>query len=192
MTSLLKRIVQEKRRVVVPLGIAVVLNLAMYVLVVRPLAARSAGAADRAAAAARARTAAEAEYAAAQALVTGKTRADEELNAFYNKVLPASQSVANRMTYASLPALARRTNVRYERRNTSVAELEEAGLARLQIRMDLHGDWDRIREFIYQLESAPEFVIIDEVVLAQGESSDMQALSVSLSTYFRAPRPDGT
>ena len=53
-------------------------------------------------------------------LVDGKARADEELNAFYGKVLPASQTAARRMTYASLPALARRTNVRYEERRFSV------------------------------------------------------------------------
>ena len=43
-------------------------------------------------------------------------RFNEELNAFYQKVLPPDQTAARRMTYASLPALARKTNVKYEAR----------------------------------------------------------------------------
>src|SRR5712692_5252716 len=77
--------------------------MAAYALVVRPRGIKSAGAADRAAAAVRA---AELELATARSLVEGKGRADEELNAFYQNVLPVDLSAARRMTYASLPARA--------------------------------------------------------------------------------------
>ena len=39
------------------------------------------------------------------ALVTGKSRADQELSTFYDKVLPADLSAARRLTYATLPKL---------------------------------------------------------------------------------------
>jgi hypothetical protein len=188
---LLKRIVREKRMIALPLAIAVLANVAAYMLIVRPLSARSANGEARAEAAARARQAAEAEYASARGLVTGKARADEELDAFYKKVLPATQSAANRMTYASLPALAKETNVRYDARTSTVDTLADADLGHLQIRMILQGNYDRIRDFIYRLESAPDFVIIDEVVLAESSDTTTLALTLNLSTYFHAMRPDG-
>ncbi len=57
--TLLKRILAEKRAFVLPLGLALLVNVAVYALVVYPLEAKSAGAAGRADAAARALKAAE-------------------------------------------------------------------------------------------------------------------------------------
>jgi len=189
MMALLKRIAQEKRSIVLPLAVAAVANVLAYALVVRPLAAKSAGASERAAAATAARRAAEREEGLAQALVTGKSRADEELGAFYEKVLPADQSAARRMTYASLPALARRTNVRYETRHFNVEDDKTTDpgkhLGHLVIRMVLQGEYGNIRNFIYQLESSPEFVIIDDVTLLEGTGDESLTLTIDLSTYFR-------
>ncbi len=176
---------------VLTLVVALVGNIAIYALVVRPRGVRSAGAADRAAAAAGAVRAAEMELATARALVEGKRRADEELNAFYQRVLPVDLSAARRMTYAGLPALARKTNVRYEQRRSSVEEPnDEARLGRLAIRMVLQGDYGNLRNFIFQLESAPEFVIIDDVTLTESSTNDPETLTIDLSTYFRV-RPNG-
>ena len=184
--TLLRRIYAEKRAVLLPLGLALLANALAYVLVVRPLAAKSAGAADRAAVAVTAREAAEREEVAARALVAGKAQADEELNAFYGKVLPANLVAARRMTYASIPALAERTNVQYRRRQYDPEEVEKGDrLGRLNIRMELAGDYEDIRDFLFALESAPEFVILDEVTLTETSSEDALTLLVSLSTYFR-------
>ena len=195
MTTLLKRIADEKRSVVTPLMVALVANILAGFVVYR-LGVKSAGAADRATAAQAARQLAESEEAVAQALITGKASADEELNAFYQKVLPADQAAARRMTYASLPALARKTNVRYEERRFSVEDEgvergQEARLGHLIIRMVLQGQWGNIRNFIYQLESAPEFVIIDDVTLLEGRGDEPLTLTLELSTYFHK-RPNGT
>jgi len=186
MNTLLRRVVDEHRSLVLTLVVALVCNIAGYALVVRPRGIKSAGAAERAAAAARAVRAAELELATARGLVEGKSRADEELNAFYQKVLPADLSAARRMTYASLPALARKTNVRYEQRSSSVEKSDEkARLGRLTIRMVLQCDYESFRDFIFQLESAPEFVIIDDVTLTEGTANQPLALTINLSTYFR-------
>ena len=100
--------------------LAFVANVVTYVLVAYPLSLKSAGAAERAAVAASAREAMERELATAQALVTGKAQADDELAAFYLGVLPSDLAAARRMTYASLPELARRTGVSYVRRSFEV------------------------------------------------------------------------
>ena len=184
--TLLRRILAEKRSVVVPLVLAFVANVVTYVLVAYPLSLKSAGAAERAAVAASAREAMERELATAQALVTGKAQADDELAAFYLGVLPSDLAAARRMTYASLPELARRTGVSYVRRSFEVEAVEsESRLGRLSIRVVLQGGYDDIREFLYELESALEFVIIDEVTLTEASVGESITLTLSLSTYYR-------
>jgi Tfp pilus assembly protein PilO len=188
MMPLLRRVIAEKRAVVVPLTVALAANVLAYVLVVRPLEAKSAGAADRAAQSANALRAAEKDLALARALVSGKSEADEELRAFYQKVLPQNMTEARRMTYASLPALARKTGVRYETRQAKIDDVDsDARLGHMTIRMVLQGEYRNIRQFIYELESAPEFVIIDDLTLAETGPNEPQTLTIDLSTYFLRP-----
>jgi hypothetical protein len=95
------------------------------------------------------------------------------------------------MTYSSLPALARKTNVKYEQRRLSVDDVEKDSLlGHLIIRMGLSCDYESFRAFIYQLETAQEFVIIDDVTLTEASQNEPLALIINLSTYFRL-RPDG-
>ena len=184
--TLLKRVVADKRPMVMPLVIALVANVAVYVLAVYPLGNRQAGVQGRADAAAAARLAAEAELANARALVEGKSRAEEELSTFYDKVLPADLSAARRMTYASLPRLARKTDVTFLGRSTELEQrTDDSRLGYLQIRMVLEGDYESIRQFIHELESAQEFIIIDDVTLAQNDPARPLALTLMLSAYYR-------
>jgi Tfp pilus assembly protein PilO len=186
MTPLLRRIIGEKRAIVLPLVIALAVNVLAYVLVVRPLEVKSAGTADRARQSAEALAAAENELAAARSLVGGKSEADQELTAFYQKVLPADLTMARRLTYASLPELARKTGVRYEARSVSNDEADRTTkLGHMKIRMVLEGDYRNIRQFIYELESAANFVIIDDVTITERSADQSQTLTIDLSTYFR-------
>jgi hypothetical protein len=183
--TLLQRVLREKRSIIVPLFIGLLANLAGYVLVVRPLGVRSASAADRAQTARANFAAAERDLETARALVAGKTLAEQELSTFYDKVLPADLSAARRMTYASLPALARRANVRYARASYAIEPVDKQRLGRLRINMLLEGEWGDVRQFIYELETTPAFVIIDQVTLAQSDPERPIALSMELSAYFR-------
>lgn len=186
MNPLVRRAIDEHRGLIVGLSLALLANVLAYILVVRPLEAKSSGAADRAASAANALRAAERERAQADALVKGKTTADQELAAFYQKVLPADMTAARRMTYASLPALARRTGVEYEARTTNIEAVDRDGrLERMTIRMSLQGEYENLRQFIYALESAPEFVIIDGVTLLESQGNEPLSLTLDLSTYYR-------
>ena len=185
--KLLQRVLVEKRPLVIPLVIVLLVNAAVYALVVYPLGVKQAGAEDRANAAGTALRAAEQELASAQALVTGKGRAETELATFYDKVLPSDLSAARRMTYVSLPRLAQKTNVRFGDRHTEVekSRQKDTRLGRLQIRMGLSGDYESFRQFLYELETAPEFVIIDDITLTQGDGSRPLAFTVQLSAYYR-------
>ena len=190
MTPILRRIASEKRAVVVLLGAALLANLLAYLFVVRPRGVKAAGAADRAAQAANARVAADREESAARALVTGKTRADEDLNAFYQKVLPGDLEAARRMTYSMLPALAEKSRVQWQARTSEIEPPSEknARLGRLVTRMVLQGDYGNLRDFIYRVESAPEFVIIDDVALAETKPNEELTLTIRMSTYYRLGR----
>jgi len=187
MRPLLRRIVAEKRGLIVPLAVVLLINVAVYALVVYPLGVKSASAADRAAAAAQARQLAERDMASADALVTGKAKADQELNTFYKKVLPASLDEARRMTYARLPALAKKAGMRFlERRNELDQEVQKnSDLGRLRTQMVLEGSYENVRQFLYELETASEFVIVDDVVLGQPEADKPVKLALTVSTYYR-------
>jgi hypothetical protein len=180
-----RRIFVEHRAFIVPLALGILANIGVYALVVRPLSAKSAGAADRARAAAASLREAERSYAAARALVTGKARADQELSTFYDKVLPSDQLSAVRLTYVPLPTIAAKANVKVlTRRWQPEVPKKEARFGRLHISVGMQGDYEGVRRFIYELESAPEFVIIDGVTLAQGDSGKPLTLSLELSTYY--------
>jgi Tfp pilus assembly protein PilO len=184
--SLFQRILREHRPAIILIVAALVLNVAAYVLVVRPLGVRSATSADRAQVAAANLRAADADRNAARALVSGKQQAEQELSTFYDKVLPADQSAARQLTYAPLPALAQKTNVKWSERRSVVEAVKNTDLARLRISMVLEGDYANIRRFIYELETSPAFVIIDDVTLAQDEMDKPLILTLELSTYFKA------
>ena len=190
--ALAQRILFEKRSIVLPLLLALLANVAVYTLVVYPLGVKSANAANRAAAATVALKAAEQDYAAAQALVTSKTRAETELLTFYDKVVPGSLSLARRMTYTALPELAAKANVKWLDRRTDLEPLKKDDrLGQLKIVMVLQGDYQNVRRFIYELETASIFVIIDDVTLAQSDAGKPPTLTLQMSTYYR-PNANGS
>lgn len=187
--TLFKRILIEKRAVAIPLVLALLVNVGVYVLVVHPLAAKSANEADRAKNASAALKVAQRDLTQAQALVGGKSRADQELTTFYEKVLPGSESEAAwRLLYARVPKLSRDTNVKFEKRDSEPDKsiLKDARYGRVKTRIVFQGEYRNIRRLIYELESAPEFVIIDSITLAQSEANKPLTLTVELSTYYRA------
>jgi hypothetical protein len=189
MTPLVRRIVAERRWAIVPLAVLAAANLGVYLFVVRPLAASTAGAADRATRAAASAASAAREEAAARALVTGAERAADKLRAFYEDVLPTDRSTARRMTYVPLADLAVRHQVRYDRRSQDFVEADEdQRLTRLQMQMELEGPYERVRRFIFDVESGREFLIIDDIVLREAEDDRVQ-LAIGVSTYVREEAP---
>jgi hypothetical protein len=190
--TLAKRILREKRTIVVPLVLVLVVNALVYAFVVYPLVRRAAGAADRATEAAAALRIAERDVAAARALVGGQALAREELATFYDKVLPQNFVDARRMTYTRLPELAKKANVRYAAGSFEIdASLKNARVGRLHTKMVLEGDYESFRRFVFDLETSPDFIIIDVVTLVQGELGKPLTLNLELSTYYRVA-PNGT
>ena len=184
---LLRRAAAEHRRLVVGLSVALVANVLIYAFVVYPLSQRVANIEQRNQAAALSLAQAQTEHGQANGTLTGKARAATELDTFYRDVLPQDLAGARRLTYLRLARLARESNLEYERSQYAPETDDDSTLTRLQIQMVLSGTYAEMRDFIYQLETAPEFVVIDNIQLTEG-SNENGSLNVTLdlSTYFRA------
>jgi hypothetical protein len=64
------------------------------------------------------------------------------------------------------------------------------GKERLEIALHLEGSYEAIRAFIYQLDTAPEFVVIDDVSLSDPDRErGTHELSMRLSTFYKAQAP---
>ena len=74
-------------------------------------------------------------------------------------------------------------------------ELRDSSLERLHVNYSLTGDWDDIRQLIYELETGPDFIVIDNMQLTEGSQANAPlSLTLELSTYYRvthAPVIDG-
>lgn len=184
---MLQRILFEKRLCVGALAVGLVANLAAYVLLIYPLGVSVSGAELRRESVQRSLRAAEREHKAAEATVTGLERAKADLQQFYRKVLPRDLSAAGRMTYLRLAQLARDNGLRYERRTFATDQVRGSNLDVLKMSMVLEGSYEDIRRFIYRLETASDFVVIDQVALGPGRDPEgLLVLTLGLSTYFRA------
>jgi len=184
--SVRRRAVAEHRGLVIALAVAFGANLLVYTLLVYPLTERVANIEQRDRAAEQALAQAQMDHAQASGTLTGKTRASAQLRTFYEDLLPRDLAGARRLTYLRLARLARESNLQYERSSYDPSVETGSTLTRLQIQMVLLGSYADMRNFIYQLETAPEFVIIDSVQLTAGRSETGSLLAtLRLSTYYR-------
>jgi len=191
MTRLLSRIVAEKRWWLTLLGVALAINIALYVLLIRPLASNATGVGARAEAAAEARRSAERQYADVEADQRARQQALKDLAMFHDQVLPGSLADA-RTIYAALPGLAADAGVASLRRRTEVTPVGDDGrLQRMSVVMELQGTYQDLRSFIYELERGPDFVVIDDVTLTEQNETGPLGLVLTVSLYFASAENAG-
>jgi len=182
-----RRVLTEKRRLILPIVIALIVNIALFAIVLYPLSKKVAGGLQQAQAASTTRTAAQRDYDAARATVKGKRQADQELQKFYSDVLPPDLSAARRATFLRIEQLAQKCNLRLERETSDPKPLRESELVKFTYRASLSGDYRNIRRFIHELETAPEFLVLENVELTQSEIENRGLnVSVDIATYYRA------
>ena len=187
----LKRVFDDKRRLVIPVLAGIALNVVLFAGVVYPLGARVRSMEARAGAAAQELQAAEREDAEARGITEGRDRTTLALKAFYEDVLPSSHAQARQATFLRLTQLAEQHHLEQSRRSTDPKQDKESSLARLQISMTLRGNYEDIRRFIYHVETGSDFIVIDSITLQQGEEAGSPlTLGLALSTYYQAG-PDG-
>jgi len=189
----LRRVFLERRVVMLPLAVALLANAAIYALVVYPSSGRVVRAEQQEQASLQELASAQREFGAATRTQRDKARAEQDLQTFYNDVLPADMAGARRATYLHLSRLARDAGLEYQRRLEDSREPKagdqdtKATLARFDITMVLEGDYEGVRQFLRDVEASDGFIVIDNIGLAEG--ADRKAtllLTVQLSTYYRA------
>jgi Tfp pilus assembly protein PilO len=184
--STFRRIVRENRRVVLILGAALLVNAALYALVVYPLARRVSDEEQQAGAATRDLNGARRAFNAAKGTVTGKKQADEELQRFYRDVLAADQRAARRTLYPHVGQLARSLSLTTDGESFSNRPDPATGLNKLTMTVTLAGEYANIRRFIHELETAAEFIVLERVVVTQGDDGERSLdLTAHVATYFR-------
>lgn len=187
----LARVMREHRRALLPLAVVLGINLVILVAVVLPLSQRADGAEQRAIAAERDRAAAEADFKRAETARAAKAQATEDLARFYRDVLPANVAVARRVLQLKLRQQADAHDVEYQGSGSTEDELDDSSLLRLKMSMRLAGSYDDIRGLIYDLETSPDFIVIEHVRLSQATRAEGLELALDVSTYYRNPRADG-
>ena len=185
--ALIRRVLAEHRSWIWPLGLLVVANLLVLSLAVLPMS-RSVQAAE-----ARARLAtteardAAAELKAVSATRDGRDAAARELAVFYRDVLPADVSAARRLLQLRLAQLARTHSVGFARAIATPESIRGSSLTRLRVQAELAGRYDDVRAFLHALETADDFVIVESIVLGEGDDpSAPLSLTLNVSTYFKA------
>jgi Tfp pilus assembly protein PilO len=181
------RVFTEKRSLIVPLLIAVIVNIALYVIVVYPLSQKVAGGEQAAKASSAALDAAKRDYDQARATVAGKGQADEELRKFYSEVLPPDIRGARRITFLRMEQLARQCGLRLERETSDPKPERDSQLVKFTYTASLSGEYRNIRRFIHELETAPEFLVLENVELSQSETENRGLnVNMQIATYYRA------
>jgi Tfp pilus assembly protein PilO len=186
-----RRIMAENRRYIYPIVGALLLNIALLLGVVLPLSRKVQGGEQAAQQAQLAHAAANRDFQAARATVTGKASADGELKKFYSAVLPIDMSQARR-TMAKVSEMVGNANLSLGRSSTKESQDRGSALGKLTNDLTLSGQYRDIRQFIYDLETSPEFLVLEHVGLSsQGtEGGGALRMDVKVATYFRAGGDD--
>lgn len=188
----LNRVIADHRRWLLPAGILLAINIVVLVAVVLPLRQSVQTGAARAEASAVALREAVADLADAEATRDGQSKAAVDLDRFYADVLPRDFMTARRVTHVKLAQLARSHDVTFVSGAATTEELRESVLERLHVNYSLSGDWEDIRQFLYAIETGPDFVVIDNMQLGEGSASGALSLELDLSTYYRKLGARGT
>ena len=183
-----QRALVEKRRIIVPPVIGIIAIGVLYVAVVFPLSHQVAATEREERTSRDGLVKARQDYNNAKATVTGKQQADAALLKFYKDVLPADKSVAQRLTFTRLADLAKQSNVKLEHGTNEVSHEKGSSLSKLSTRYTLTGDYRDVRHFIYALETAPEFIILENIGLTSGSDQQTRgvAMNLEIATYFRS------
>ena len=179
------RILRENRTLIAAVAIILTIDVLLYVFAVYPWSNRVERAETRAAQAESQLVQARTHHAAVSRSSANKISADSQLRHFYADVLPVDLAGARSISSPFLVMLAEDTNLVLERQ-TSLPERERGSLlARLRTTMVLAGEYENVRRFIYELETAPPFILIEEVILSQRDPGEEDlVLTLGVSTYF--------
>jgi len=182
------RIAHDFRWWVAAAAVLLGVGLGGILFVVLPLASSADAGSRRAQTAAQQLATATRELAQAKALSDAASQAQQDLITFQTKVLPADVAAARRLTHLKLSQMARDHGITFQRSASATETVRDSSLERLRVSYVLVGDYQDVRALIHAIETAPDFLVLDNVYLAEGADPDAPlTLTLELSTFFRAP-----
>ena len=186
--SLIRRVFSERRAVVVPLTVFLVVNILVLALVVLPLQRSVAGGKESQFASTQDVAAARTQEIQAKTDRARKDRADIELRKFYTEILPKDDRRAIDATTFSLSRLADESHVTFKVGQWDRSDVKDSTLRRLEGQVTLVGEYANVRRFLYEVETAQEFVIIESVQLSSAsmtQNDNMLELGLVIATYYQ-------
>jgi Tfp pilus assembly protein PilO len=119
-----------------------------------------------------------------------KDRADQELKKFYGEILPLTATAARKLV-SFLERTAAESGLQFQRSQLEESEVKDSQLGRMSAKVTLVGDYQNIRKFLYSVETAQQFIVIERVGLSQAadlRSTNSGRLEVTLdiATYYVA------
>ena len=182
---LVRRAAREHRAWLTAIGVLLLLNLGVYLAVIRPLSGRVNSVTERTQIAETELAQAKLAQRRAAAALTGKSEAARELDIFYRQVLPADLPAARHLFWPRLVTMARQSGIAWSSDNVELITERDSQLTQLAVEMELTGRYSGVRNFLHRLERAPEFIVIDRVTLEESPGEDALSLKVELSTLYR-------
>jgi len=189
--KLLGRIFAERRAVMVPLVIFLLANIGVLLGVVWPMQ-RAVNGAD------------EARYQATMSLANArkvetewkakrnsKDRADIELRKFYAEVLPVNFRGAVNVSNFFLQGVAADSKLILRSGTWEPEPIKGSRLTKVTGTVTLLGDYANIRRFLYEVETAQEFVVIERVALSEAnavQNDTRLELTLTVATYYVTDR----
>lgn len=197
--SLWRRVLQERRIVVVPLVTALVINLLVMGLAVVPLSRALANDETRAMDVKLALAEANRMTRIANDTKASQTRAGEELKKFYADVLPTNLSGARSLLYLEIATLAAETGISHQSSVFEPEEVENSPLMRYRTDVTLTGEYSGVRRFLYHLETSEKFFVVEGVKLGQsgreqgagGGTGGSLEVVLQVATYYSRPTTGG-
>lgn len=191
--SLWRRVYQERRAVMLPLVVFLLANLAVLALVVVPFVQNVSTLENDALNAGTSLLKARLLDKQAKDALGSKDRADEELKRFYLDILPAEAAGARKIM-SFLAKAAGDNGLQFNRNSQEREENKDSQLARTTGNVTLTGTYANMRKFLYAVETAEQFVVIERVGLSQASdlrSANTGRLEVDLdvATYYLVSTP---
>jgi len=191
--SLWRRIYLERRAVLLPLLVVLAGNLAVLALVVFPLQRSVVNAEEDKRNAALSLVAARMQDTQAKSQRTGKERADVELQKFYAEILPRDHQNAVSLINFWLASMADRHRLLYRAGQLAADDVRDSRLMKVTGKVTLTGDYADVLQFLYDLEAAEGFVVVESVELSQSgvmAGNNMLEIILSVATYYIAPNAE--
>jgi len=189
--TLFGRIFSERRAVMVPLVILLVGNIAVLLGLVWPMQRSVNGAADARYQAVTTLDAARKSENEAKQQRASKERADVELKQFYTQILPKDFRGAVGVANFWLGSIAEDAHLAFKGGSWDPEPIKESRLTRVKGQVTLTGEYANVRKFLYDVETAQEFVVIESVQLSQASSSQNDSqleLTLEVATYYVTDR----